>query len=396
MVPAAVRLFARNNRLLYRAVVGVRAYRFERRAAREQARCRAIAATRGWEYSEDVVRRLVEERLRRRGLWRGRRQSLHFFVAVHVRSWEGVLLETLRRFGDVTHFDWSSERFDDSSRDWLTTGRGAMNRRLLVAFHDAHGARPVDLFFGYLSNRTVGEECIEQIARHGVITVNLSLDDWHAFWGSRINGMWQGNAPLVRAFDVNWTSTLATCVYYVAEDGVPLFLPEGADPEVHRPHQIARDIGVSFVGQRYAHRPLVIDRLRRRGIAVETFGPGWPSGPLPLEEMVGVYSRSAISVGFGGTNYSRRLVCLKGRDFEVPMSGGLYLTQYNPELELCYKIGSEILCYHHEDDLVKQIRDGLRDLGRLEEVRAAGRARALAEHTWEHRTGKRLSVVGLT
>ena len=67
-------------------------------------------------------------------------------------------------------------------------------------------------------------------------------------------------------------------------------------------------------------------------------------------------------------------MCLKGRDFEVPMSGGLYLTQHNPELELVYKIGQEILTYHDVDDCAATIRAIVTDLDRAASIRQAGRA----------------------
>ena len=76
---------------------------------------------------------------------------------------------------------------------------------------------------------------------------------------------------------------------------------------------------------------------------------------------------------------------LKGRDFEVPMSGGLYLTQHNPELALVYKVGEEIMTYRSEKDCVETIKLLLSDQVRAERIRKAGQARALRDHTWEKR-----------
>jgi len=77
-----------------------------------------------------------------------------------------------------------------------------------------------------------------------------------------------------------------------------------------------------------------------------------------------IYARSRINLGFGGIGHSRNLVCLKGRDFEVPMSGALYVTQHNPELALVFDIGREIVTYRDESEL------------RAAHSRAAGRSRA--------------------
>jgi spore maturation protein CgeB len=75
--------------------------------------------------------------------------------------------------------------------------------------------------------------------------------------------------------------------------------------------------------------------LKKHGIEVEAFGFGWSNGPLSTQEMVRMYSKSKINLGFGEITNLIDTYCLTGRDFEIPMSGGLYLTEYNPELERC-------------------------------------------------------------
>ena len=67
------------------------------------------------------------------------------------------------------------------------------------------------------------------------------------------------------------------------------------------------------------------------------------------------------------------------------MSGGLYLTQYNHELEDCYEIGKEIVCYRNKEELVEKIRYLLDHPEEAEEIRQAGYKRALKDHTWEKR-----------
>jgi hypothetical protein len=64
--------------------------------------------------------------------------------------------------------------------------------------------------------------------------------------------------------------------------------------------------------------------FKNHGIEVEAFGFGWPNGSLSTREMVRKYSRSKINLGFGGVANLSDTYCLKGRDFEIPMSRGLY------------------------------------------------------------------------
>jgi spore maturation protein CgeB len=124
------------------------------------------------------------------------------------------------------------------------------------------------------------------------------------------------------------------------------------------------------------------------------FGKGWPNGPVANEAMNRLYARSRINLGCGGIGYSKDLLCLKGRDFEVPMSGAIYLTQDNPELGLVFDVGREILVYRDIDDCAATIRAVLGDPERAAQVRRAARARSLREHTYEARWTRVLSLLG--
>jgi len=114
-----------------------------------------------------------------------------------------------------------------------------------------------------------------------------------------------------------------------------------------------------------------------------------------MEEMVRTWSRSRINLGFGGVLGHKGAYCLKGRDFEVPMSGGLYLTEHHDELAPFYEIGREIVTYSGFDDLLEKIRWLLSNPETAEDIRRTGRARALREHTWEMRSEKVFRLVGV-
>jgi spore maturation protein CgeB len=67
------------------------------------------------------------------------------------------------------------------------------------------------------------------------------------------------------------------------------------------------------------------------------------------------------------------------------MCGALYLTSYNPDLELCYDVGKEIVCYHDKGDCLAQIRRLLADPDLCDSIRQAARRKGLVRHTWELR-----------
>jgi spore maturation protein CgeB len=270
-----------------------------------------------------------------------------------------------------------------------------MNEDLLTTVTTRAADRPFDTVFTYLSGEQVAPETVAALRGLGVPIINLSLNDKEGFVGRIRDGAATGVRDICRHFDLCWTSTLDAVEKYCVEGATPLYLPEGANPEVHRPYEVEKTLDVSFVGQCYGNRPGIVAALRDAGIRVEAFGPGWPSGPLSTEEMVRTYSRSRINLGFGGIAGHRETYCLKGRDFEVPMSGGLYLTEEYEELSLFYEVGKEIVTYRGIEDLLSKIRRLLANPGEAEAIRAAGRARALREHTWEMRFSKVLGILGI-
>jgi hypothetical protein len=321
--------------------------------------------------------------------------ALRILAIFHHYNWEcDALLPPLRRFGAVRHYDWAPE-FDHKAKGWHRGPKRRMNEALLGRVRRWIDEEGVDVAFCYLSGENVYPETVDELVALGVPMVNLALNDKESFVGRIRNGQAMGARDICRYFHLCWTSTADALEKYCVEGAVPLYLPEGADPLVHRPYEVDRTIDVSFVGQCYGNRPEIIERLRRAGIDVEAYGFGWPNGPLTTEEMVRMYSRSRINIGFGGVDGLEAIYCLKGRDFEIPMSGGLYLTEYHPELERCFRLGEEIVTYRDFDELLEMIRVLLADPEKAEMIRLAGYRRALAEHTWEMRFDKVFRLLGV-
>ena len=155
---------------------------------------------------------------------------------------------------------------------------------------------------------------------------------------------------IARQVDVYWTTWKAGLPLIAAAGGRPWYQPEGAHPRFHVRAEVPRDLDVVFVGSAYGHRSGLVDYLRARGFAVETRGQGWPEGRVTFEETVALFNRAKVVLGVGGVGHMRSVAHLKGRDFEVPMCGALYLTSFNSELADFYVIGREILCYSSLED----------------------------------------------
>ena len=374
-----------NGPIIRPVKVAVRAFQQEHKAAAELESYRAKAKQMGINVpSPEQLPGLLARRLGTRRKAPKRKGDLHIFLAYRVSNWERVLPLALRPFGDVTEFDWRTYGFDDRRADWMGQ-RDHMNRTMLEVFHKANAAHPVDAVVGYLGGHYVDSAVVRKMGESGAVVFNFSWDDKLTFRGPKRNGYSAGPAALASAVDLNLTNASDSCVKYMVEGGLAMFWPEAAEPSFHRPYDLPFEYDVSFVGANYGWRPRFIRRLKQLGIEVQCFGFGWPNGTLSDEETVKMYSLSRVNLGFAGVGYSKKLTCLKARDFEVPMSGGLYLTQDNPELALVYDVGDEIVTYSDERDCARKIRSLLMDHKRAQEIRTAGRKRAIADHTWTKR-----------
>ncbi len=301
--------------------------------------------------------------------------NLNIFLLYSVSNWESVLLSSLKNFGDLNVFDWKERGFNvTDNKDPVL--REKLNSELLEEIKKQHSIVPIDILVGYFTNKAILPKTLKEISKLGIIIINFNLDD--KLWFRNVKN-------LVPYIDLNLTNVPDCFVKYFACGGLATFWPSGGEPSIHKPYDIAFKYDVSFIGKKYGWRPQFINKLKKQGITIATFGSGWGNKYLTNEEVVKLYSESRINLGFGGIAHSKKLRCIKGRDFEVTMSGGLYLTQHNPELALVYKVGEEILTYKDAIDCAKKIKYYLANPDEAEKIRLAGRKRALKEHTWENR-----------
>lgn len=378
----------------YARVMGLVEDRQGARTARRYERAGARAGLTA--LTDAAVEVAVRQRLLARGVQPKPRKKgeLHVFLAYAHVNWESVLPVALAPYGRVTTFEWRSRGYDERAPGWLER-RDAMNAEMLAAFEQAHLEQPVDAFIGYLSGRNTSRRTVEAIARAGAVVFNFSWDDRLNFPGATLGGRHTSPAEIAGAVDLNLTNAPDSFLRYAVHGGLALFWPLAGEASIHRPLPRDFEFDVSFVGQRYGARPLFLERLRRRGIEVATFGEGWPGQRLSQDEMVALYSRSRVNLGFAGIHYCRRLMNLKGRDFEVPLSGGLYLTEEHPALHRVFDVGREILSYRDVRDCATTIRWLLEHPDEAARIRAAGYERARRDHTWAARFDAIFRLAGI-
>lgn len=112
-------------------------------------------------------------------------------------------------------------------------------------------------------------------------------------------------------------------------------------------------------------------------------------GVVSDSEYVALFSMSRINLGFlklGDTHRTMRpLRQVRLREFEAPMAGGFYLTEWIEELEELYDVGKEVICWRTYDEMVDLCRYYLTHDAARDRIRQAGHARALRDHTWTRR-----------
>ncbi|MGI4789434.1 MAG: CgeB family protein [Janthinobacterium lividum] len=352
-------------------------------------------------------------------------------AALDSNIWRNNLYLPLVDLGhDVVEFDFDlSETFRHldtgapANQAFIARNRPLVTAELLRQVRAAHAARPITLFFSYFYDACILPEAIDEIKAMGIVTVN-----WYC------NGSYQ--LHLVREISAHYDWCLVPEKFrlkdYEAMGAHPLYCQEAANPDIYKPFDVAQEFDAVFVGQAYGERPAAIKFLHDSGIDVRVWGPGWrnfgPVSPLrravrwgrrtlqggsvpvtmpevilgdPLsdEAMVKMYNRAKINLGFsscGETHLGEnRVLQVRLRDFEVPMSGGFYMVEYMEELEEFYEIGKEIICYQDMNDLAHKIKYYLAHDDEREQIRQAGRTRCLRDHTWQKRFTTAFSEMGL-
>jgi spore maturation protein CgeB len=316
--------------------------------------------------------------------------------------------------------------------------------KMYSAFLEEHRRQPFQLFFSYLTDNLVDVEALDLIRSIGVPTCNFSCNNVHQF------DLVDEVSP---HFDYNLHAERDVADKFRAIGANPLWWPMASNPTYFKPVDVPRTIDVSFVGAHYALRGEYIAHLLMHGIDVHSFGPVWTTGdlsarrallkhywflarailaarpstqywssaklaeldfrrhlaaqypdhlhaPISDDELIALYSRSRISLGFldvfdqhDPTRGVARHVHL--REFEAPMCRALYLTGYSEELAEMFEPGKEMLMYRDQHDMLDKVSYFLDHPKHSERIRDAGHRRALSDHTYRQRYEELFRAIGI-
>lgn len=298
---------------------------------------------------------------------------------------------TLMHMGhNITYFDFITE--------YQQRGKEAMNLRL----RDIVRTEKPDLLFCVLFTNELDIDVMRNISqRTETVTYNWFCDDHWRF--DNFSRYW---AP---AFD--WVSTTAVSALPKYQCiGYPNVIKTqwACNHYLYKPTCAQLDYEVTFVGQPHGTRRATIDKLRKQGIDVRTWGHGWENGRLTQEEMIDVFGKSRINLNLSnasttGTGWQRWLRLkrpqlaqqIKGRNFEVPGCDGFMLTGNAENLEEYYTPGREVTIFNNDEDLIEKIRFYLNHENDRQRIARTGYNRTLADHTYEKRFGDIFGAMGL-
>ena len=388
----------KQNKLFYLALHKARNFRQNFHIGREQAAFERTAQRTGIVIGENTER--VFEQLRSCLAVRGIKwppatggRPLHILYASLPGNWERHNIPpALEKIGKTSYF-FLEEQGIELAKGWAAT-RSQVDQLLPHFVRKVHAQAPIDMMISYLSGSQISPQTIEEIKCLGIATFSFHLDDRMFFYGYKYGSQWSGPAAVCQAYDLNLTNAPTSLVKYRCSGANALFWPEGANPDFFRPQNIPFEHDVTFCGQRYGQRPLLIDYLRRQGIKVACFGKEWEHGYQTNESLVKIFNASRINLGFGFVTESDDQ-CLKGRDFEIPACGAVYLTSHNEDLARVYRIGTEIETYRDFADCAAKIKALMADPTRCERMRRAARQAVLARHSWSLRIRQLIDCSGV-
>ena len=290
----------------------------------------------------------------------------------------------------------------------LEKGRDEMNKELLKT---VKREKP-DFCFFFLFQDEIKKQTIEKITQEkGVTTFNWFADDHFRFCNFS-----KYYAPL---FDwISTTDSQAVKKYYSKN---VIKTQWACNHSLYKPFNLEKIYDVSFVGQPHSDRRKIVNQIRKAEINIKCWGNGWKAGRVSQDEMIKIFSQSKINLNLtkssGNINFkalasvflkkelnnSLKLINpkywipnlqsildkkreqIKGRNFEIPGSGGFLLTSNADNLTDYYEDGKEIIIYKNINDMIDKIKYYLEHDEERESIAQAGHERTIREHTYEKR-----------
>jgi len=287
-------------------------------------------------------------------------------------------INVLKDFGKVFLYVMTQKTHE---RDWYSK-KQKINEDMLSFVYEIVKDNKIDVIICHLSGHSTTPIILEKLKKLNIPMVNESLDDEAKFRSRKgKDGYYRGMKDICKYFNVSLTTSKSAIVKYLVEGGNPIYKDYCANEKIYKNLNLEKEYDVGFIGQGYGIRTEYINYLLTNNISVYTKGPGWDNGFASDDEMIEVFNKSKIVLGFSTVGKNDDVFILKGRDFEVPLTGSFYLTGYHKELEEYFKIEHDIGTYNSKEDLLKKVKYYLENEEEREKIANNGYERCINNYT---------------
>jgi len=338
----------------------------------------------------DDVELAKKNLIKRNFKWQGGRKT-NVIAIFSINNWENKLLEALEIIGPVSHITWDHiHEFYDSKQDW-SIEKKKLNDYVRLKFDELYQEDNNVFVFMYVSDFIIDVETVQYFKKRNVLIANFCWDDLLYFKSSYM-GQSIGVANISKYVDFNLSfSPEAFPRYHFNRSPVffwssvsytnDLLINTNQLTQI----DVSNEFYVLFIGSKYGWRAKFIEKLKSHGIKVICYGNGWENGALSEDRMKEEIRNAPITLGFANVGYTQSITTIKGRDFEVPTYGGLYLTQISLGIEKYYKIGREIFSYKNSDDCIEIIEFVRANIDIANAIRNAGYSHGVNFCSWRSR-----------
>ncbi len=252
----------------------------------------------------------------------------------------------------------------------------------------------INILIGQFWANYILADVLQKIRNMGIIVINISMDDMLPEHWKKINGISLGAIGLASSVDLTLSTTKECCEWYFRDGHPSIYWPLASDPEIFAASKNKKkDIDVIFVGSCYGKRKSLVEYLAKNNVNIKAYGNGWPNGSIPPEKISELFNRSKIILGSGKVGHSNKIMTIKMRDFDAPMTGSAYLTDYNPALLEFYKPNKEIKLFSTKEECLYIIKHLLMNEEECIKIGKQAQLRCLRDHTWSNRFNSIINII---
>ncbi len=179
-------------------------------------------------------------------------------------------------------------------------------------------------------------------------------------------------------------------------------LHEAMNPHWHKPLSDQKNNNIIIAGSFYGYRNLLASKLLDNKVDLELYGnrpPVWAdprakkmhTGQFVVkEEKSRVFGAGLACLNSTAMSEGNSMNC---RAFEIAGTGGLHIMENRPILPDCFEPNKEVLVFDTFPELLELIEQAKKEPQKMKQIRQAGLKRALAEHTYQHRLEKIITLI---